>query len=81
MEHSSKMKKPTAIIIFMNWKEEFHLGMNCPGCDEELTVKNAGGYRNFCRKCVKAMPLFPKDGKGHLIKIVKKGNEPIFEWD
>ena len=44
------------------------LNIDCPGCDKALTVDNAGGYRSFCRTCVKAMPEFPKDGKGHLIK-------------
>lgn len=53
------------------------LGVNCPGCDKALTVDNAGGYRSFCRKCVKSMPEFPKDGKGHLIS----GKYPTFKWD
>jgi ribosomal protein S27E len=74
------MKKPTANDSH-KWMEEFHMGIKCPGCDEELTVENAGGYRNFCEKCVKSMPEFPKDGKGYLIKIIRKGKEPIFEWD
>lgn len=53
--------------------------INCPGCNVELTPDNAGGYRTFCDKCVKSMPPFPKDGKGHLIKAGCK--YPNFEWD
>ena len=56
-----------------DWKE------TCPGCDVEITVENVGGYRCFCEKCVKAMPPFPNDGKGHLIKEGCK--YPYFEWD
>lgn len=51
-------------------------GVQCPGCGVEITVENAGGYRCFCEKCVKAMPPFTKDGKGHLIE----GKYPNFWW-
>jgi hypothetical protein len=36
------------------------IGVQCPGCDVELTINNAGGYQCFCQKCVDAMPPFPK---------------------
>jgi len=48
----------------------------CPGCNVEITLDNAGGYRCFCQQCVDAMPEFPKDGKGHVIE----GKYPNFKW-
>lgn len=48
----------------------------CPGCDDELTISNAGGYRCFCDKCVDAMPEFPTEKGGYLIS----GKYPNFEW-
>lgn len=39
-------------------------GINCPGCGTELTTDNAGGYRTFCIKCVKAMPPFSQRWQG-----------------
>jgi hypothetical protein len=53
--------------------------IKCPGCDVALTTQNAGGYRTFCDRCVKAMPPLPTDGAGYLIK---EGSRcPNFEWE
>ena len=58
---------------------DIDMGVDCPGCERELTTENAGGYRTFCKACVNVFPTFPKDGKGHLIKEGCK--YPNFEWD
>lgn len=52
------------------------LGVSCPGCGVDLTVRNSGGYRCYCEKCVDAMPTFPTDGRGYVIE----GTYPNFRW-
>lgn len=52
------------------------IGVKCPGCDAELTIANAGGYRRFCQKCVDAIPPFPTERGGYVIK----GEYPSFQW-
>ena len=52
------------------------LGVKCPGCQTDLTTKNAGGYRSYCEICVKAMPELPRDGFGYNIM----GKYPNFLW-
>lgn len=32
------------------------LGVRCPGCGVEITVRNAGGYRCYCETCVSVIP-------------------------
>lgn len=59
----------------MNNSDE-DLGIKCPGCGVNLTLINAGGYQCFCERCVEAMPLPPKTGKGYFIS----GKYPNFEW-
>lgn len=60
----------------MNEQELNMLGVDCGGCGTPLTIDNAGGYQDFCEKCVKAMPEFPKDGEAHHIE----GRYPNFRW-
>ncbi len=57
----------------------------CPGCQQEITPENAGGYRTFCMDCVKLFPIFPKDGRGYTMEVkyiqadaVRK--QTIFKW-
>lgn len=54
-------------------------GVDCPGCSRPITPYNAGGYREFCRRCVAAFPPFPNDGKGHL--IAEGCRYPDFRWE
>lgn len=59
------------------------LGVTCPGCDVELTVNNAGGYRAFCQACVDAMPPFPSDcvdERGLAKGFYLEGRRPNFHW-
>jgi len=53
--------------------------IKCPGCDEVITVDNAGGYRTYCDICVDQMPPMPSEtdsGSGYYIE----GRFPNFEW-
>ena len=67
-EHPTEQRKP------MTYEEDI-IGI-CPGCDIDITIEDAGGYRTYCQKCVDAMPPLPRDGKGYNIK----GRYPNFEW-
>lgn len=49
--------------------------LQCPGCDVEITVDNAGGYRTYCDRCVEAFPQLPSAGSWRLA-----GRYPAFEW-
>lgn len=58
---------------------------NCPGCQQEITPENAGGYRTFCMDCVKIFPDFPTDGRRYTIEISSMQadsglKETIFKW-
>lgn len=52
------------------------LGMQCPGCDCELTTANLGGYRTLCDDCVDHLPKFPEGSGGYNLK----GNRANFKW-
>ena len=53
-----------------------HSGILCPGCSTQIDLDTAGGYRNYCIKCVDAMPDFPADKRGYNIE----GTYPNFKW-
>ena len=50
-------------------------GVNCPGCEDDLTVHNAGGYRTYCQKCVESLGPPPKGG-GY-----PAGKYPNLHWE
>lgn len=59
--------------------------IKCPGCQQEITPKNAGGYRTFCMDCVKLFLDFPKDDRGYTIEVssiqADAGlKQTIFKW-
>jgi hypothetical protein len=60
----------------VQWKiESESLNQNCPGCDTALTIYNLGCYRDYCEKCVDAIPIdFPTTN------YRLKGKYPNFEW-
>lgn len=58
---------------------DLRLGINCPGCDRELTIVNVGGYRQYCHWCVEAMPPFPADGNARGGCVIE-GKYPKFRW-
>jgi len=66
-------------------KESVSEEIKCPGCQQEITPENAGGYRTFCADCIKLFPEFPKDGKGYTIEVnsveADAGlKQTIFKW-
>jgi len=55
--------------------------IECPGCQQEITPENAGGYRTFCMDCVKKFPDFPTAGRSYTIEITgTKETYPEFKW-
>lgn len=51
--------------------------IKCPGCGEELTEENAGGYRTYCQDCVADMPSPPNCPHGFVLTGVRGS----FKWE
>ena len=57
------------------------LDINCSGCDVELTIDNAGGYRCYCEKCVSAIGPIPNDNlEKRSLGWRVEGKYPNFKW-
>ncbi|ABG39212.1 hypothetical protein Patl_0684 [Paraglaciecola sp. T6c] len=54
-------------------------GINCPGCQDEISPLTAGGYRSFCTKCVAVFPPIPNN-QAHEGGYFIDGEYPNFTW-
>lgn len=59
-------------------KPEIKKKYTCTGCDDEVTLEEMGGYREYCFKCVDKIPDIPSFPVGVGFKLT--GKWPDFKW-